>query len=400
MKKLWLVVVTFVALSLVLSELDPASGAKDDPIRIGAVIPLQGELAKFGEMQKNSFQMALEEINRAGGINGRKLEILIEDDTGKPEVGRSAAEKLISKDKILVLTGGYSSSVTYGLAAVAQQRKIPFVTHTGAADSITEMGWDWVFRINQPASEYFKGALSFLEQVVKPQTAVVIHENTLFGQSQGKAFAEACERMGCKVLMKEGFESGAVDFKPLLTKVKATKPDLVYSICYVMDAALLIRQSKELDFNPKLFVGGGGGFSIPEFAKNAGEVADYVFCATLWSEQLPFPGAREFFDNYEKRFKEPVQFQGAQAYVAVYVIADALARAKDLSPVGIRDALAATDLMTMYGKVKFVSYGKKTQQNSLPTYLGQWQKGRFELVWPKDLAGKPFMYPVPPWSAR
>jgi len=377
-----------------------AAESKGDPIKIGAVIPLTGELAKFGEMQKNSFLMALEEINRAGGVRGRKLELIIEDDSGKPEVGRSAVEKLISRDQIVVLAGGYSSSVTYGMAAVAQQRKIPFVTHTGAADNITEMGWDYVFRINQPAGEYFKGLLSFLGEVVKPKTAVVIHENTLFGQSQGKSFAEACQPLGCKVLFRDSYESGAVDFKPLVTKMKAANPDLVYAVSYVMDAALLIRQSKELDFNPKLFAGGGGGFSIPELVKNAGDAAEYVFCATLWSENLPFPGAREYYENYKERYKDIPQFQGAQAYVALFVITDAMKRAADVTPAAIREALTKTDMNTMYGPVKFISYGKKTQQNSLPTYLGQWQKQRFENVWPKEMATKPFIYPVPPWSKR
>ena len=115
------------------------AGDGDGPIVIGAVIPLTGELAKFGEMQKHSYELALDEINKAGGIRGRKLELLIEDDTGRPEVGRSAVEKLISKDKILVLTGGYSSSVTYAIVGVAQNFKVPYVTHTGAADNITEM---------------------------------------------------------------------------------------------------------------------------------------------------------------------------------------------------------------------------------------------------------------------
>jgi branched-chain amino acid transport system substrate-binding protein len=398
MKRLFFGLLAAVVAGSIMGTPAPGAGRKRVPIKIGAVLPLTGELAKFGEMQKNAYQMALAQINQAGGVKGRKLELLIEDDTGKPEVGRSAVEKLISRDKILVLTGGYSSSVTYAIAAVAQQYKIPYCTHTGAADSITEKHWDYVFRINQPASEYFKGVLSFMTQVAKPKTAVVVHENTLFGQSQGKSFAEACEKLGCKVILKEGFESGSVDFKPLITKIRGLNPDMVYSICYVMDAALMARQAKELNFRPKLFVGGGGGFSLPEFPKNAGDAADLIYCATLWSEHLPFPGARQFYEKYLQEFKEPPQFQGAQAYVALFVIADAINRASELTPAGIREALTYTDMQSMYGQIKFISYGKKTQQNSLPTYLGQWQEGKFELVWPREYAAKPFVYPLPAWQ--
>jgi branched-chain amino acid transport system substrate-binding protein len=374
--------------------------ADNSPIKVGVVLPLTGEQAKFGEIEKNSLLMGLDEINKAGGVNGRMIELLIEDDTGKPDVGRSAVEKLISQDKVVALTGGYSSSVTYAVCAVAQQRKIPFLVCTGSADKITEQGWDYVFRIAPPVSEYPKALNSFLAEIVKPQSVAILHENSLFGQSGAKEFAEQCEKSGIKVLMKDGYEAGAVDFKPLLIKVKAAKPDLVYMISYVMDAALLMRQSKELNFNPKLFVGGGAGFTLPEFANNAGDAAELVFSADLWSAQLPYPGAKEYSENFQKRFGSATEYHGAEAYASIYVIADALKRAKETTPAAVRDSLASTDMMTAFGPVKFVSYGKKKQQNALPTYLVQWQKGILETVWPRNVATKPYIFPIPEWTQR
>ena len=374
--------------------------ADNSPIKVGVVLPLTGEQAKFGEIEKNSLLMGLDEINKAGGVNGRMIELLIEDDTGKPDVGRSAVEKLISQDKVVALTGGYSSSVTYAVCAVAQQRKIPFLVCTGSADKITEQGWDYVFRIAPPVSEYPKALNSFLAEIVKPQSVAILHENSLFGQSGAKEFAEQCEKSGIKVLMKDGYEAGAVDFKPLLIKVKAAKPDLVYMISYVMDAALLMRQSKELNFNPKLFVGGGAGFTLPEFANNAGDAAELVFSADLWSAQLPYPGAKEYSENFQKRFGSATEYHGAEAYASIYVIADALKRAKEITPAAVRDSLASTDMMTAFGPVKFVSYGKKKQQNALPTYLVQWQKGILETVWPRNVATKPYIFPIPEWTQR
>ena len=374
--------------------------ADNSPIKVGVVLPLTGEQAKFGEIEKNSLLMGLDEINKAGGVNGRMIELLIEDDTGKPDVGRSAVEKLISQDKVVALTGGYSSSVTYAVCAVAQQRKIPFLVCTGSADKITEQGWDYVFRIAPPVSEYPKALNSFLAEIVKPQSVAILHENSLFGQSGAKEFAEQCEKSGIKVLIKDGYESGAEDFKPLLIKVKAAKPDLVYMISYVMDAALLMRQSKELNFNPKLFVGGGAGFTLPEFANNAGDAAELVFSADLWSAQLPYPGAKEYSENFQKRFGSATEYHGAEAYASIYVIADALKRAKETTPAAVRDSLASTDMMTAFGPVKFVSYGKKKQQNALPTYLVQWQKGILETVWPRNVATKPYIFPIPEWTQR
>ncbi len=371
-----------------------------DTIKVGVVLPLTGEQAKFGEIEKNSFLIALEEINGAGGVNGKKIELIIEDDTGKPDVGRSAIEKIITQDKVLVVGGGYSSSVTFAMAGVAQQRKIPFVVNTGSDDKITEQKWDYIFRLNPPASEYPNSVNEFLQEVVKPQTVAILHENTNFGQSSSKSFAAQAEKLGIKVVMKEGYQSGAVDFKPLLIKVKSANPDLVYMVSYVMDAALLMRQSKELDLNPKLFVGGGAGFTLPEFVKNAGAAAEYVYSADLWAPTAPYPGAKEYYKKYMDKYKAETEYHGAEAYACLYVIADALKRAKELTPAAVREALTTTDMKTAFGPIKFVSYDKKTQQNKLPTFMGQWQKGHFETVWPKNLASKPFVYPVPKWSDR
>jgi branched-chain amino acid transport system substrate-binding protein len=376
----------------------PALGA--EPIKVGIILPLTGEKAKFGEIEKNSFVMALNEINKAGGVRGSKIDLLIEDDTGKPDVARAAAEKLISKDNVILLGGGYGSSETYAIAGVAQQKKMPFLINTGSADPITEKGWNFVFRLNPPVSEYSEAAESFFKDVAKPKTAVILFENTLFGTSGSKEIEKSCKELGIQVLLKEGYEHGAVDFKPLLLKVKTANPELVYMISYIMDASLLMRQSMELDINPKLFVGGAAGFTLPEFFQNAGKAAEGVFSADLWVPTLPFPGAMDYFRNYKKLFGKETEYHGAEAYAAMYVIADVLKRAKTYSNEDIRQALAATDLMTVFGRVKFISYGKKTNQNKLPTYLVQWIKGKLECVWPKEYATAKYVFPHKTWKER
>jgi branched-chain amino acid transport system substrate-binding protein len=372
----------------------PTQALAQDTVKIGVILPLTGGQAAFGEIEKNSFDMALEEINAAGGIKGKKLEFIYEDDTGKPEVARSAAEKLINKDKVVMLGGGYGSSETFAVAGVAQQSRMPFLVNTGSADKITEQKWDYVFRLNPPASDYPEGLESFLTEVVKPQTAAILYEDSNFGTSSSQSFEETCQRLGIKVLLKEGYSKGGVDFKPLLVKVKQANPDLVYMISYVMDAALLMNQSMELRLTPKLFVGGGAGFTLPEFQKNSGKASNMIFSATLWYQTLPYPGAKEYFDAYMKKFGKETEYHGAEAHAAAYVIADTLKRAKSLSPEDMRQALSETDLKTVFGPVKFISYRKMTNQNKLPTYLVQWIDGKLELVWPKEVASKPFVYPI------
>jgi len=413
-----------------------------EPIKIGVILPLTGKHAKFGEIEKQSFEMAAEEINAQGGVNGRKIRLLIEDTQGKPDVGRSAVEKLITQDKVVMIGGGYSSSVTYAAAGVALNKGFPFLVNTGSADKITEpssftpsgqkianlkkalkkekdeakisdlkaqiaelepkadeeakalLDRFAIFRLNPPVSEYASGLEGFLKNVVKPKTAAILHENSLFGTKGASSFEKSCKRLGIEVLLKESYDAGAVDFKPLLSKVKKANPDIVYMISYLMDASLLMNQSMELKMNPKLFAGAAAGFTLPEFPKNAGKAAEKVVSATLWHESLAIPGAREYYDKFVAKYGKPTEYHGAEAYSAMYVIADVLKRAKSHSPADIKAALAATDMMTVFGPVKFTSYGKKINQNKLETYVVQWIDGKLEMIWPEKLAKVKYVYPI------
>jgi branched-chain amino acid transport system substrate-binding protein len=254
--------------------------------------------------------------------------------------------------------------------------------------------------LNPPVSEYANAAESFYKEVAKPKTAAILYENTLFGTSGSKDAEKTLKAMGIQILVKEGYEHGAVDFKPLLIKVKNGNPDLIYMISYVMDASLIMRRAMELDINPKLYVGGGAGFTLPEFSQNTGKASEGVFSADLWVPTVPYPGAKEYYANYKKIFGKDTEYHGAEAYAAMYVIADTLKRAKSYSPEDVRQALAATDLMTAFGKVKFISYDKKINQNKLPTYLVQWIKGKLECVWPKEYATAKYIFPHKHWKER
>jgi branched-chain amino acid transport system substrate-binding protein len=380
--------------TLALLLLMPAMAFCQEPVKVGIILPTTGEKAKFGEIEKKSFEMALAEINANGGINGRKLSFLFEDDTGRPDVARSAAEKLITRDNVVMLGGGYGSSETFAIAGVAQQNRIPFLINTGSDNKITEMKWNYVFRLNQPVSDYPKALETFLTDVVKAKSVAILYENTNFGSSGSREFQDSCKKLNLKVLLNEGYQSGGVDFKPLLVRVKEANPDIVYMISYLMDASLLMQQSMELKLSPKLFVGGGAGFTLPEFCENAGKAANMVYSATLWYQTLPYPGAKLFYDKFLNLNQMPAEYHGAEAYSAAYVIADALKRAKSTGRDDVRESLAGTDLMTVFGPVRFIAYEKMSNQNKLPSYLVQWMDGKLELVWPEGIATKPFAYPV------
>lgn len=386
--------ITYFAL---LSGLMLAGAWAADPIKIGVLLPLTGSNAKSGIIQKNSVRMAAYEINAGGGINRIKIEPIIEDTQGKVDAGRAAIEKLITRDKVVLIGGGFSSSVTWAAISIAQQKKIAFLVNSASADKITEQDWDFVFRLNPPISEHLETLASFTKKVATDiKSVAIVYANSLKSSSDARRFFNKARALGLKMVTKESFETGADDFRPLLIRVKAKNPDLLYMVTDdVNDAAFLTRQSKELNLSPKLFIGSALGFARPEFEKNAGIASNYVACTTQWTALVPYPGAKEYDTQFIAKYNTAPTYHGAQAYAAIYVIADALKRTKVLTPGNVRDALAKTDITTIFGPVKFISYNKKSRQNRLPTYLVQWIDGKAEIVWPKHLATKNYVYPRP-----
>jgi branched-chain amino acid transport system substrate-binding protein len=363
-------------------------------VKVGIVLPLTGAEAKYGEIEKKSFEMAIEEINKVGGVKGEKIELVIRDDVGRAEVGRSAAETLISRDKVVMIGGGFGSSVAYAVADLCEKKKKPFLVNTAAADRITSSGWDYVFRISPSASEYWGAVESLLAEVIKPKTIAILYENSSVQKTGARFFEEVCKKSGYTVVLKQSYEFGTIDFKPLLLKVKQLNPDIVCMMSRIMDAALLMNQSRELKLTPRMFMGGAVGFAMPEFHKSTGAAADCVISAALWHQSLNYPGTEEYFNHFRARYKSDADCHGLKAYAAAYVIADALKRSRSWSGEDIRIALSATDMTTVFGPVKFTSYGAMKNQNKAASYVVQWIDGKLELVWPPQVASRKFAYPV------
>lgn len=386
--------------SLFLLVLLPSSLFAANIPEIVIPLPLTGQQGKFGEMMKRSYQMAAEEINAKGGIKKQKLVLSFEDSGAKPETARAIVEKLIDSKKQPIIVGEYTSACAKAVAAVAEERKTPYLIVASADDAITRQNYKYVFRQNAVNAHYGDGVISFLSQVVKPKTIAILYESSAFGTSGAEAMVKEAQKLGIKVLLKERYESGSIDFKPILSKVKAAQPDVLYMVSYVMDASLLMKQIKELRVDAKLFAGGAAGFAIPEFIDNAKDAANYVISATLWTPQLKYPGAREYADKYNAKYKDYPSYHGASAYSAIYVLKDALERAKDFSPEKIRDALKTTNITTAFGPIKFENKEGYQNQNFMDTLVFQVQKGEFETIWPQKHASKKYIYPVPTWRER
>lgn len=395
MKRFTLGLILFFAIGLFAAELFAA-----DAFDLVIPLPLTGKQAKFGEMMKHSYEMAAEEINAKGGVKGKKLVLGFEDSSAKPETARAIVEKLIDVKKQPIIVGEYTSACAKAVAAVAEERKTPYLIVASADDNITQQNYKYVFRQNAVNAHYADGVISFFKDVVKPKTIAILYESSAFGTSGADAMEKDAQKVGTKVLLKEKYEAGSVDFKPILSKVKAAQPDVIFMVSYVMDASLLMKQIKELRLDAKLFAGGAAGFAIPEFIENAKDAADYTISATLWTEDLKYPGGRQYADKYKAKYGAFPSYHGASAYSALFVVKNALERAKDWTSNGIRDALKATDMMTAFGPIKFENKEGYQNQNFMDTLVLQVQKGRFETIWPEKYASNKYIYPVPTWRER
>lgn len=401
MKRTYLLFGLIVLLLVALTGCGGGSGGKSDSgeIKIGVVTSLTGSEAKFGEAQKRGYDMALEEINAKGGIDGKKVTMIVEDDASKPEAAMSGIEKLVTQDKVPLLIGSYSSATTLPASKKATENQVPMIIPTASADNITEQGSKYIFRICSKSSQYASNALDFLKDVAKVKKVGIIYENSNFGTSTANPAESYAKQQGMEVSFKESFQKGSPDFKPLLTKAKSTDADAVFVVSYLLDATLIMRQSRELDFNPQAYMGAGAGFSSSEFVRSdgAGTAAEYTLASTLWTPDVKWAGAKEFDDKFFKKYNVHPEYHAVEGYVALYTAADALKRAGSTDKQKVRDALAATDIKdTPFGPIKFDSNG----QNNHAMLITQVKKGDFVTVWPKEVAVSEPILPTPPWKDR
>jgi branched-chain amino acid transport system substrate-binding protein len=387
--------VVFICFTAIIS-----SAAFSETIKIGVLLHLTGDLASFGQMQKNSLLMAWDAIQKQHLLPDRTIELIFEDIPVDPGKARSAVENLLTQKQLAMLACGLSSPPAWQAAHVAQEHKTPILIHFAASDIITEQGWEYVFRLNPPLREYGNGLLWFLTDVAKTKTAAILSAEGFGGMVSSHDLIEYCRKADQELVFKHFYRQDTADFRPILKQIKEKSPDAIYMASYLKDAIHIMSQCKELDVNPLFFVGLGGGFTMPEFGKLAGEAANYLLSVSLWSSSVPYAGAKEYYENYVKEYATPPDYHGAESYAAMQVMVNALGRARSTSHESVREALSSVDMTTIMGQVKFDSYGEKTQQNRLPTYLVQWIGGKLETVWPPSVASHSYIYPWPKWKER
>jgi len=385
--------------------------AAADTLKIGAPQPLTGPDAPFGDKFKKAYGMAVEEINAAGGVNGKMLEVLIDDHMAKNALAATVAEKLITQDKVLIVTGGRASGQSMEIASVCQRLKTPYLVDHPSADMITSKGFEWVFRNNPTGSIYPAAFDSFVvdHPGAMPKSVAVVYDNTLFGKTIATAVMKFLKSKGVPVVAEEAYPVNTLDFRPIMTKVKAANPDFLLLVAVATtDAILLTRHAKEIGIEPRAFVGFGGGFGVADFASQLGPLAENVFSSAAWSGNPNDPRTKAFYEKFHAKFGIWPHEHEVEGYAAIFIIADAMRRAHltgdlEADRDAIRKALLATDMVTVFGKVKFGNWTGPTgdpftNQNIYSpehSVLAQWRNGQLLNVWPQTYAETKVVFPEP-----
>ena len=385
--------------------------ADDDTLVLGAAVSITGKYSTNGKNTQDGYDLAVERVNSMGGVKvgdkAYKLKIVYYDDESTPARGAQLAERLISQDGVQYMMGPYSSGLTKAIAPVTEKFKIPMVEGNGASRALFSQGYKYLFAVLSTSDYYLRAAIHLAAEKAKeagkdPATlkVAIAIENDPFSQDVRDGVVEDAEKYGMKVVIDDKLPPELNDMSATLTKVKALKPDILVVSAHAKGPALAIRQMAEMKVDvPMLAMTHCDSAKIIE---KFGKQAEYAVCATQWDPSLSysdqwFGSASDYAADFKKRFDYDPPYQAAESSASVLTFVDAFQRAGSIEKDAVRDALAATDMTTFYGPIKFDDTGKNVAKSMV---LWQVQDGQFRVVAPSKWADSKLIYPMPKWSER
>jgi branched-chain amino acid transport system substrate-binding protein len=330
------------------------AGAQDT-IKIGFFAPITGPAAADGTSAKNAVELGLKEVNDAGGVRGKKVELIVYDDRLNPQEAVAIANKLIEKDKVVGVASGSYSGPTRVSAPIFQKAGMPMVAGYAVHPDVT---WDpnqkkpndYCFRNGFLGEIEGAAAAEFAVKNLKAKKISLIFMDNDFGRAISSGFAEKAEKLGATILTKQMYKfPGEKDFRPFLTRIKEGNPDVIFAAGYYNEAASIVRQSKELGIRSQIL--GEEGFDSPKFLEIAGPAAEGVIIATNLDRDDPRPLVQNFLKNYRKAYGEDADMVGASSYDAFMILVKAIEKA-GTDPKAIQKALLETkDYNGLTGKI-------------------------------------------------
>jgi branched-chain amino acid transport system substrate-binding protein len=352
-------------------------GGAQDTIKIGFFAPITGPAAADGMSAKNAVELALKEVNGAGGIKGKKVELIVYDDRLKGEEAVAIANKLIEKDKVVGVASGSYSGPTRVVAPIFQKAGMPMVAGYAVHPDVT---WDpkqkkpndFCFRNGFLGEIEGAAAAEYAVKNLKAKKVSLIFMDNDFGKAISSGFAERAEKLGATVLTKQMYRfPGEKDFRPFLTRIKEGNPDLIFAAGYYNEAASIVRQSRELGIRSQIM--GEEGFDSPKFLEIAGPAAEGVIIATNLDRDDSRPLVQNFLKNYRQAYGEDADMVGASSYDAFMILVKAIEKA-GTNPKAIQKALLETrDYNGLTGKISRFVQGEVVK----PVQIQVVKEGKF-----------------------
>jgi len=320
-------------------------GAKSDEILVGHVGSMTGQEATFGDSTDKGIRLAFEQLNKKGGVKGKKLVLKTLDSQGKPEEAQVAATRLIVNDKVAVLLGEVASSRSLAMAPVADTNQVPMITPASTNPKVTldPQGKTRRFVSRICFIDPFQGTVmaKFARENLKVTKVAVLRDiGNAYSVGLADFFVEGFKKMGGTIVTDQSFKAGDQDFKAQLTKIRQANPEAIYVPGYYTDVALIARQVRELGMKQPMM--GGDGWDSEQLYEIAQGALDGSYFSNHYTVESPDPRVKEFIATYEKAYGTKPDAMAALGYDAALIAADAMARAKDLSGPALADAIAAT----------------------------------------------------------
>jgi branched-chain amino acid transport system substrate-binding protein len=371
-----------------------------ETIKVGAVVPLTGAFAAGGEQIKNGYELAVEDINNAGGVDVGgtmvPIELIMLDDESDPTKTVQRLETLFSDEEVVAYLGGFGSSLHIAAAGIAEKNKVPYLGVAFAVQAPHNQGFQYLFSPFPKSPALAVATFDMLDSLdPKPTRIAILAESTDWGAELSGLWKEEAAARGYEVVADEQYAPASEDFSANILAAKDADAEVVLALPIPPDGLGLARQMKELDFNPGIAMFIRAADSLA-WGENLGADGDYFMLMPGWNPAVTFPGAAEMVAAHQTKYGKSAQATTGPAYAAVQILADAITRAGSLDRDAIRDAIAATDMTTVAGPVTFNEDGT----GNVITVINQWQDGQQVLVWPPDQASGEIMYPAAPWSER
>lgn len=368
--------------------------AQPPPVVVGVVLSQSGLLADLAADLGRGLQLWQQEVNAAGGLLGRRVELLLEDDASEAAASVRLYEKLVKEGGADLLVGPFGSAASAGAAAVAERNRRVLVNATGASRAAHRKSPRWVFQVPAPLSSYARGALE-LARRMELKRVLILARGEPFAREMAERAREHAHKLGLETGELESFSAGARDFAPQVARAKASGAQAWIAFGSAQDAAEMVKSFRKANYAPQLFVAQGA--VDPRFIELVGQDAEQAIGIVPYDSRAATRGNAQFAEAYAKQWSAAPTHLAAEGYAAGKVLAEAVARAGSLDQEQLRAALAALETETPLGRYRVDAAGAQIAAEPL---LLQIQKGRREIVWPEALATAKWQLPYAAWSDR